>query len=189
MANMETELELLNRIKKSPDAFADLFESYYKSIFGYVFRRTGNFDDSADIAAETFFKAFQYINKFSYRGISIKVWLYRISTNEVNRYFRQKQKRHRFFERIDFENRSLFNGYLHEDREELEKELEKHQQFVTILSALKTLPIKYMTVISLRYFEGKDNKEIAEILNINDGTLKSLLSRGIKKLRKKCNQI
>ena len=49
-------------------------------------------------------------------------------------------------------------------------------------------PVKYQEVIALRYFEGKDNKEIAEILNINEGTLKSLLSRGIEKLRVKCNQ-
>jgi RNA polymerase sigma-70 factor (ECF subfamily) len=39
-------------------------------------------------------------------------------------------------------------------------------------------------VISLKYFEGKDNKEIAEILRIKEGTLKSLLSRGLEKLRK-----
>ena len=54
---------------------------------------------------------------------------------------------------------------------------------------LKTLPVKYQEVISLRYFEGKDNKEISEILGINEGTLKSLLSRGLEKLRKKCNRI
>jgi RNA polymerase sigma-70 factor (ECF subfamily) len=53
---------------------------------------------------------------------------------------------------------------------------------------LKTLPLKYQEVIALKYFEGKENKEIAEILNINEGTLKSLLSRGLEKLRKKCNQ-
>jgi len=41
----------------------------------------------------------------------------------------------------------------------------------------------------LRYFEAKENKEIAEILDIKEGTLKSLLSRGLEKLREKCNQI
>jgi RNA polymerase sigma-70 factor (ECF subfamily) len=58
-----------------------------------------------------------------------------------------------------------------------------------VVNELKTLPVKYQEVISLRYFEGKENKEIVEILNINEGTLKSLLSRGLEKLRKKCNQI
>ncbi len=76
---------------------------------------------------------------------------------------------------------------LQEDRELLESELYKHDQFLKVLDILKTLPVKYQEVISLRYFEGKENKEIAEILNLNEGTLKSLVSRGLEKLRQKCN--
>jgi len=184
-----TEIDLLNRIKNNPDNFSELFKLYYKPIFGYILRRTGDFDDTADIASDTFFKAFRHINNFSYNGISVKVWLYRIATNEVNMYFRFKQKHNTVFEKVDFENKSIFHNFLHEDKKELELELHKHDQFLIVLNGLKTLPVKYQEVISLRYFEGKDNKEIAEILNINQGTLKSLLSRGLEKLREKCNQI
>jgi RNA polymerase sigma-70 factor, ECF subfamily len=184
-----TEIELLNRIKNNPADFSELFKFYYKPIFGYILRRTGDFDDTADIAADTFLKAFRHINNFSYKGISVKIWLYRIATNEVNLYFRHKQKHNSIFERIDFENLNLFNNYLREDKKELETELQRHHQFLTVLKGLKTLPVKYQEVISLRYFEGKDNKEIVEILNINEGTLKSLLPRGLEKLREKCNQI
>ena len=146
-------------------------------------------EHTADIAAETFFKAFTHIGNFSYKGISLKVWLYRIATNEVNQFFRIKQKRNSLFDKVAFENRELFKNYLNQDREELEAELQKHRQFLIVQNALKTLPGKYQNVIALRYFEGKDNKEIVEILNINEGTLKSLLSRGLQKLREKCNQI
>lgn len=184
-----TEIDLLNRIKNNPDDFSELFQLYYKPIFGYILRRTGNFDDTADIASDTFIKAFRHINHFSYKGISVKVWLYRIATNEVNMFFRHQQKRNLIFDRADFENQSYYNNLLHEDRKELEMELQKHDQFLQVLHSLKTLPVKYQEVISLRYFEGKDNKEIAEILNIHEGTLKSLLSRGLEKLRAKCNQI
>jgi RNA polymerase sigma-70 factor, ECF subfamily len=184
-----TEIDLLNRIKNNPDDFSELFKLYYNPIFGYILRRTGNFDDTADIASDTFIKAFRHITNFSYKGISIKIWLYRIATNEVNMYFRNKQKHNSVFERVDFENKSMFNNFLHEDKNELEMELHKHDQFLQVLNGLKTLPIKYQEAISLRYFEGKDNKEIVEILNINEGTLKSLLSRGLEKLREKCNQI
>lgn len=182
-----TEVELLNAIKNNPAIFSELFKIYYKPIFGYIFRRTGDFDDTADIAAETFFKAFKYIKEFTYKGISIKVWLFRIATNELNLYFRYRQKHASLFERIDFEDKNKFELYVQEDKIELEKELQQHEQFMTVLKSLKTLPLKYQEVIALRYFEGKDNKEIVEILNINEGTLKSLLSRGLEKLRKKCN--
>lgn len=184
-----TEIDLLNRIRKNPADFSEIFRLYYKQIFGYVLRRTGNFDDTADIAADTFLKAFRHIDKFTYKGISVKVWLYRIATNEVNLYFRHKQKHNSLFERVDLKDKNMFSNYLHEDKKELEMELQRHGQFLAVLEGLKTLPVKYQEVISLRYFEGKENKEIVEILNINEGTLKSLLSRGLEKLRKKCNQI
>ncbi len=184
-----TEIELLNKIKNNPEAFSELFKLYYKPIFGYILRRTGDFNDTADIASETFLKAFRHIKNFSYKGISVKVWLYRIATNELNMYFRHSQKHKYLFKRVDFEKNSLFNNLFQEDKIELEIEFEKHEQFLVVQKALKTLPVKYQEVISLRYFEGKDNKEIVEILKIKEGTLKSLLSRGLKKLREKCNQI
>jgi RNA polymerase sigma factor (sigma-70 family) len=179
-----SETDLLNKIKNNPFEFSEVFKLYYKPIFGYILRRTGNFDDTADIAAETFLKTCTHINRFSYKGISIKVWLYRIATNEVNLYFRRNQKHSSVFERIDFGNKNLFDNYLEEDRKNLEAELLKHDQFNKILKVLKTLPEKYQEVISLKYFEGKENKEIAEIPDIKEGTIKSLLSRGIDKLRK-----
>jgi RNA polymerase sigma-70 factor, ECF subfamily len=183
------ETDLLERIKQRPGHFSELFKLYYKQIFGYIFRRTGNFDDTADIAADTFLKAFRHIRNFRYTGISVKVWLYRIATNEINLYFRHKRKHNSIIELISTEDENNFNDYIAEDKREIESELEKHEQFLLVLKELKTLPVKYQEVIALRYFEGKDNKEIAEILNINQGTLKSLLSRGIEKLRTKCNQL
>lgn len=184
-----TELELLHKIKENPNAFSGVFKLYYKSIFGYILRRTGDFDDSADIAANTFFKAFTHINNFSYSGISIKVWLYRIATNEINQFFRFTRRQDSLFERLDFVNKENFSNSLQQDKEEIEIELRKHSQFLAILKILKTLPNKYQEVISLKYFEGKKNKEIVEILDINEGTLKSLLSRGLEKIRDKCNEI
>jgi RNA polymerase sigma-70 factor, ECF subfamily len=184
-----TEEQLLNKIRNDPAEFASLFQLYYKSIIGYIFRRTGNFEDAADLASETFVKAFLHIRNFDYRGISIKVWLYRIATNEVNMYFRRREKHRSVFDRIDFENKGLFINYLQRDREELEATLNEHAQFLEVLTALKTLPDKYQDAISLHYFEDKDKREIAEIMGVKEGTLKSILSRGLEKLRKKCNHL
>ena len=182
------ETGLLDRIKQKPGHFSELFKLYYKQIFGYIFRRIGNFDDTSDIAADTFMKAFRYIHNFKYTGISVKVWLYRIATNEINLYFRHKHKHNSIFELISTEDKNIFNDHIAEDKREIESELERHEQFLSVLKELKTLPVKYQEVIALKYFEGKDNKEIVEILKINEGTLKSLISRGLEKLRKKCNQ-
>ncbi len=141
MQQIVTEIELLNRIKKNHDEFSELFKLYYKPIFGYIFRRTGDFDDTADIASNTFHNAFRYIDNFNYKGISIKVWLYRIATNEVNLHFRHKQKSNSLFERIDFENKNLFSKYISEDKKELELELQRHEQFIEVLG-LEMLRVK-----------------------------------------------
>jgi RNA polymerase sigma-70 factor, ECF subfamily len=182
------ETDLLRNIRENPERFSEIFKLYYKSIFGYIMRRTGIFDDAADIAADTFLKAFRNIHNFRYSGISVKVWLYRIATNEINLYFRFKHRHTSIFERIITEDKDLFSNYLIDDRKEIEAEFQKHEQFNLILKELKTLPLKYQEVIALKYFEGRDNKEIVGILNIKEGTLKSLLSRGLEKLREKCNQ-
>ena len=58
-----TEEALLKKIIADPDSFAEVFKLYYKPIFGYILRRTADFDSTADLAADTFLKAFLHIRK------------------------------------------------------------------------------------------------------------------------------
>jgi RNA polymerase sigma-70 factor (ECF subfamily) len=175
------DIELLDRIKEDPKEFGRLFYLYYRDIFGYAFRRTASFDTAQDIAAETFYKAYLHIKNFHYRGISLKVWLYRIATNEMNAHFRQRKMRS--FQMVGLQEDKEYALYIEEDRERLEQELGRHKMYLAILEMVKELPVKYQEVISLRYFEEKSIKEIAQILTVKEGTIKSLLSRGTKILR------
>jgi RNA polymerase sigma-70 factor, ECF subfamily len=184
-----TENELLIRIKTDPKEFSVLFGEYYKPVFGYVFRRTADFDLSKDIVSETFRKAFLNIRFFSWRGISLKVWIYRIATNEMNLYFRFKKFEDRYVEKYNFIDPQKFDQYVEEDRSNYLNELLKHSQYQVVVTHLKSMPVKYQEVISLRYFESKSNREISEILDKKEGTIKSLISRGLEILREKCNEI
>ncbi len=71
------------------------------------------------------------------------------------------------------------------EKENAELELEKHKQFLSVQKALKELLLKYQEVISLKYFENLKIKEISIVLNKKEGTIKSLLSRGISQLKEK----
>ena len=73
--------------------------------------------------------------------------------------------------------------FFEEERQELEVQLAQHEDFRRAQTALKTLPGKYQEVLALRYFEQKTVAQIAEILGKNEGTVKSLLSRGIAKIQ------
>lgn len=183
------EEKLFERIKDHPAVFSEIFDLYYKPIFGYILRRTADFDDTADIASETFFKVFKNISKFDQRGIPIKVWIYRIATNEMNLHFRNQKKYKRLFENNAMNEPELFKSYLLADRQILERELLLHKQYQAVVAHLKQMPVKYQEVIALRFFEGKDYKEISEILNLKEGILKSLISRGLEKLKKLCKEV
>jgi len=67
---------------------------------------------------------------------------------------------------------------------EAEEELRRHEDFLLLHENISKLPIKYQDVITLRFFENKQIKEIGEILGKREGTIKSLLHRGLKKLKK-----
>lgn len=179
------EEKLLKDVENNPQKFGEIYEAFYKKIFGYVFRRTMDYDAAKDIAAETFFKAYISIGKFKWRNISVLYWLYRISTNELNNYFNSRKYLPESLNRIHEEYGFDITDYSNAESERilLEGELEKHQEFISINELIKKLDIRYQEVISLRYFEHKSIKEIAIILDKKEGTVKSLLSRGIDKLR------
>lgn len=179
------EEKLLKEIETDPQKFGELYEVYYKKIFGYVYRRTLDYDTAKDIAAETFLKAYTGIGKFRWRNISVLFWLYRIATNELNKYFNSRKYLPESLKRIHEEYGIDITDYSNAETEriQLEEDLEKHREFTEVNDLIKKLDMKYQDVITLRYFEQKSLKEIAVILNKKEGTVKSLLSRGIGKLK------
>jgi RNA polymerase sigma-70 factor (ECF subfamily) len=179
------EARLIEQCRTDPNAFGLIFDRYYKPVFGYLLRRTGDYDLAKDMAAETFLKAFLKIGSFQWRGISVSAWLYRIAGNELNQYYRSSKYKPQSLQQL-LENpqmEKLLHGDADNEREMMERELKAHKDYDNIRQNLLKLDTKYQEVIALRYFEQKTNPEIAEILDKNEGTIKSLLSRGLEKLR------
>lgn len=183
--NPEQEKELIQQCRTDPAAFGQVFDLWYKPVFGYIIRRTANYDLSKDIAAETFLKAFLKISSFQWRGISLSAWLFRIATNELNMYYRSSRYKPQSLQQL-LENpqmEKLLHQQGDDEREVMEKELQAFNDYNLIRTNLLKLDVKYQEVIALRYFEQKTNGEISHILDKSEGTVKSLLSRGLEKLR------
>lgn len=179
------EASIVEQCRTDPTAFGLVFDRWYKPVFGYIMRRTGDYDLSKDIAAETFLKAFLKIDAFQWRGISLSSWLYRIANNELNQYYRSSKYKPQSLQQL-LENpqmEKLLHQEMESERETMERELKAYNDYNLIREKLQLLDIKYQEVIALRYFEQKTNPEISEILDKNEGTVKSLLSRGLEKLR------
>lgn len=183
--DLSEEKELVRQARKSPDAFARLYDHYYPKIFGYILRRTANLESAQDITSETFLKALAKLWQFRWRNVSFSSWLYKIATNEVNQYFRKAE----YKKSISLEELQEKGFELSSPRDpesellEVQEELKQHQDFLEVQAKIARLPIKYQQVIALRFFEKKQIKEIAEILRKREGTVKSLLHRAVEKLR------
>ncbi len=181
----EQEAQLIEQCRTDNAAFGQVFDLWYKPIFGYIYRRTADYDLSRDIAAETFLKAFLKIGSFKWRGVGLSAWLYRIATNELNMYYRSSKYKPQSLQQL-LENpqmEKLLHAGADDERGVLENELKAFDDYNRIRQNLLELDIKYQEVIALRYFEQKTNAEICRILDKNEGTVKSLLSRGLEKLR------
>lgn len=183
--NLEAEQDLIMRSKTDIKAFAELYEANYALILNYVIRRTGNVDLAKDIVSDTFLKAMENIQLFQWRNVPFSAWLYRIASNEINQAYRRSNQQVLSLDQLQEESGfEVESGELTEEILNAQAELEEHhQKFLYYQKQLLKLPIKYQEVISLRYFEEKSMREIAEILNKREGTIKSLLHRGLKKLR------
>jgi RNA polymerase sigma-70 factor (ECF subfamily) len=179
------EEQLLKDIENDPEKFGQVYEAFYNKIFGYVYRRTTDYEAARDITAETFLKANVNIGKFKWRNISLLYWLYTIATNELNKYFNSHKYKPHSLCRIQEEYGIDITDHSNAETEsiKLQDDLEKHQEFMRVNDSIRKLDIKYQDVISLRFFEHKSIKEIAMILDKKEGTIKSLLSRGIEKLK------
>jgi len=181
----EEEQLIIKEAKTNNESFVKLYNYYYPKILGYCFRRTLDLNLSKDLTSETFLKAFTGIGKYKWRGIPFSSWLFRIASNEMNMLDRKKKyspesltslKESGVFEIAD-------KASLNEEKNEVEKQLQQSKDFINVQQKLLLLPVKYQEVVALKYFEEKSIKEIAEILEIKEGTIKSLLSRGIEKLK------
>jgi len=190
MLTVDQEKELVEACKTNPAAFEKIYDVYYAKIFGYILHRVGDYHAAKDVCSETFLKAYTSIHRFVWKEIALSSWLYRIATNEVNSFFRKKRYPLLGFLDIrgQFDAEYPDPASLESEREEVERQLEEHQMFVRVQKSVKALPSKYQAVIALRFFEQKSIKEISEIVGKKEGTIKSLLSRGLERIRTSLEQ-
>ncbi len=166
-------------------AFGQLFDAHYTQILGYCVRRTGTIEIAEDITSEVFMKAWRSVGTYHVRGIPFRAWLYKIATNELRMYYRTGKYHTLSLDELSEEQRyvPVSTTDIHQEAMEAQDLLDQQLQFHHALEKIQQLPVKYQEVLVLRYIEHKKLNEIAIITNRKVGTVKSLLSRGMVKLR------
>ena len=167
--------------------FESMAMPFMDQLYSHALRLTKNSSDAEDLVQETYLKGYRAFSSFK-EGTNLRAWLFRILTNSFINNYRKKQ---RGFEEEDFDEvddlylhrrlGSIQNSTLGMSAEDMLFERLTEDE---IKDAVENLPTQYREVVLLADVQGFSYKEIAEILEVPDGTVMSRLHRGRAKLQK-----
>lgn len=161
------------------EMFLKLYDFYYDRLIGYTFKRTLHEQDTYDIVANSFLKVIDKISSYDPSRGDFNSWIYRIVTNEINTYYRKKGK----YFITDPEVAQTLQPHKFTVTSTVSDQIDQEIQYLIIHKAIKELAPKYQEVIHLFYFEDMSHKDIASIVGIRVGSVRSRLSRGLKLLK------
>lgn len=169
---------------KKVHVFDHEFMPHIDSMYNFAYRLTFDEDDAKDLVQDTYMKAFRFINSFQ-EGTNAKAWLYRILKNSFINDYRKKSKQPA---KVDYQEVEQF--YNSEDTPsnatvDLRLETTKDMIGDEISNALNSLAVDFRTVVILCDLEGFTYEEMAKILDIPIGTVRSRLHRARNLLREK----
>ncbi len=176
------DVELIRGFKRDNEStFERLVLKYQNRIYSLCRHILGNAHDAEDAAQDIFIKAYQNLNNFKPEA-SFYTWLYRIAVNTCLDY-----KKRPFFESIfKSSTKGVGEEFISEpasDEPSPEKIYESKQLGQILRKSLAKLSLKLRTVIVLKEIEGLSYEEIAEVLDVSIGTVKSRISRARKELK------
>jgi RNA polymerase sigma-70 factor (ECF subfamily) len=183
--SQQADLEMVTAVKAGDVvAFQGRVEKYQNRIFSMVYGMTRNREYARDIAQDTFVKAYRNLESFRLES-SFYTWLYRIAMNLTIDHAR-KVKRQPTGE-FDEEIAQRDDGGSVAEPHHIDspsRALERKQLYTHIMDALEKLPEDQKQVILLRELEGLSYKEIADLMEIPEGTVMSRLFYARKKMQK-----
>lgn len=172
--------------------FESIFLPLLDNLYNIALRMTRNIRDAEDLVQEAYLKAFRFFHRFE-RGTNARAWILTILTNTFRTRYRKKKQEPDMVDFQAIENFCLADELVKEisasDKSEArgaEAVTEMLKDYVSddIISALENVPEQFRLAVLLSDAEGFSYQEIAEILDISVGTVKSRIFRGRKILQK-----
>jgi RNA polymerase sigma-70 factor, ECF subfamily len=178
------ESELITELQAgSESAFDWLVTHYHSGVYNLVYGILSDSADAADVTQEVFLRAFRGIRDFR-RGSSLKTWLYRISVRQALNHRRWCWRHHRQQISIDAEEEGKHAALDLKDCEASPFErFETHEKQINVRAALAQVPEIFRGAVILRDLEDLSYEEVAEVLDVSVGTVKSRILRGRRMLK------
>jgi RNA polymerase sigma-70 factor (ECF subfamily) len=184
MTVTETEL-IINAQQGNIEAFESLIYKYDKNVLSLALKYVKNSDDAKDIYQEVFLRVFKGLKKFQFKS-EFSTWLFRITTN-VCLTHSSKTRKKKFVsineENNDNESSNEILQLPDEDNDTPDKLAEKSEIKNIVDNALESLSPKQKMIFTLKHYEGYKIREIAEIMECGEGTVKKTLFEAVHKMR------
>lgn len=186
-AEAASDHELLAAIRDGDEvAFQEIVRRYRNPITNFIYRMIDDYDRSVELAQETFIRIFTSASRYQ-ANYSFSTYIYRIASNLAISELRRR-KRRRFV--------SLFSPFVNDDGETVEidppdlaprvdETMIEEERRRAVARAITSLPEKYRSALVLRDVEGMSYDQIAEVLSLSEGTVKSRINRARNLLKEK----
>lgn len=174
----KTDEQIVVLTLKNQDYYLCLMKRYEAKLLNYILKISNiNREDAEDILQEVFIKAYQNLNDFDL-NYKFSNWIYSIAHNATISAFRKKKVRP---QTVSWEDKDLNN--ILESTLDVENTSLQKLTYKQILKIINRLPLKYKDVLILKFMEGKDYREISDILHKPMGTIATLINRAKKSLK------
>jgi RNA polymerase sigma-70 factor (ECF subfamily) len=180
-ADLELERVLVERARAGDrEAFRALYERNVRVVHGFLANRVGP-DEAEDLAAETFARAYERLDRFEWRGIPLRAWLLRIAYHEI---VSRSRRRGPAEVLTDEPDPGAGTGHATAPGPE-DLVVDHHTRQGDVLDALAGLPAAQRAVVELRYLRDLSVAETAEVLELSTEAVRSLTYRSLRNLRER----
>lgn len=166
------------------DAFEQLLLLHQKKVYNLCLRMSANPDDALDLSQEAFIKAWRSIGQYQFEA-SFSTWLFRLTSNVCIDHLRRKKRRQETSLTESFDDSDEAEEFTLPDAAPLpEEQAITNETKIELAQAMEQLGPEHREILQLRVVEDLPYEQIAEILDIRVGTVKSRLARARLSLRK-----
>lgn len=170
----DAEAELVRSAKALlPEAWQEIYQRYYKKMYTYIYCQLNDRASAEDLASQVFLEAFRSIRSFTYRGVPLASWLYKIAHNLSTDFLRRRRRL--AFQPLD--EASATSGSSRDDWDIVD-------QWAALAAVLPKLTLEQQQVVVLRFVDGLPLASVAATLGKTEEAVKALQHRALASLRR-----
>lgn len=169
---------LIEAARTDKTAFSALFRRHYDEIYRYCARRLPDRSTAEDVTSQVFLKMVRNFDSFTGDESGFRCWLFRIACNEINSYFRTSARQNKAMDKL--RQQAPPQDTAPDETADLDNQHKIH----FLNAAIGQLKPDHQDILTLRFYRGLNSDQIGDVLKMNPATVRSQLSRSLKKLKK-----